>query len=190
MIPQAHAQQPPALGAERLAYHLELFRKNAPRYSLGVRQNLDTAIKNMNDTAGQPCSEKVIDYVTAQWRLISIRKNIDAAFTNFDLVALPTMRITPRTINDSLNREEEPKPREPEVISNCTPFNIFGLPAISVPCGFSKDGLPIGLMIAGPRFSEGKVLALANAYEKVTEWHTRRPPVNPETVVPPVIRKS
>src|SRR5881296_2111565 len=154
-----------ALGAERLAYHLELFRKNA-----------------------QPCSEKVIDYVTAQWRLISIRKNIDAAFTNFDLVALPTMRITPRTINDSLNREEEPKPREPEVISNCTPFNIFGLPAISVPCGFSKDGLPIGLMIAGPRFSEGKVLALANAYEKVTEWHTRRPPVNPETVVPPVIR--
>ena len=179
-----------ALGAERLAYHLELFRKNAQRYSLGVRQNLDTAIKNVNDTAGQPCSEKVIDYVTAQWRLISIRKNIDAAFTNFDLVALPTMRITPRTINDSLNREEEPKPREPEVISNCTPFNIFGLPAISVPCGFSKDGLPIGLMIAGPRFSEGKVLALANAYEKVTEWHTRRPPVNPETVVPPVIRKS
>src|SRR5437773_19864 len=51
----------------------------------GVRQNLDTPIKNMNDTAGQPCSEKVIDYVTAQWRLISIRKNIDAAFTNFDL---------------------------------------------------------------------------------------------------------
>ena len=135
-------------------------------------------------------SRKVIDYVTAQWRLISIRKNIDAAFTNFALVALPTMRITPRTINDSLNREEEPKPREPEVISNCTPFNIFGLPAISIPCGFSKDGLPIGLMIAGPRFSEGKVLALANAYEKVTEWHTRRPPLKPETVVPPVIRKS
>ena len=49
-----------ALGAERLAYHLELFRKNAQRYSLGVRQNLDTAIKNVNDTAGQPCSEKVI----------------------------------------------------------------------------------------------------------------------------------
>src|SRR5438093_10030914 len=71
------------------------------------------------------------------------------AFTNFDLVALPTMRITPRTINDALNREEEPKPPEPETISNCTPFNIFGLPAISIPCGFSKDGLPIGLMIAG-----------------------------------------
>src|SRR5438552_17876834 len=74
-------------------------------------------------------SRQVIDYVTAQWRLISIRKNIDAAFTNFDLVALPTMRITPRTINDSLNREEEPKPREPEVISNCTPFLTVYLPS-------------------------------------------------------------
>src|SRR5205823_8574500 len=160
------------------------------RYSNGVRQNLDTAIKNINDTAGEPSSEKVIDYVTAQWRLISIRKNIDAAFTNFDLVALPTMRITPLTINDSLNREEEPKPRKPEVISNCTPFNIFGLPAISIPCGFSKDGLPIGLMIAGPRFSEGKVLALANAYERVTEWYTKRPSLKPDTAVPPVIRES
>jgi aspartyl-tRNA(Asn)/glutamyl-tRNA(Gln) amidotransferase subunit A len=179
-----------SLGAERLAYHLDLFRKNSARYSLAVRQALDTAIKGMNDTAGQPCAEKVIDYITSNWRLISMRKNIDAAFTNFDLVALPTMRITPRTINDALNREEEPKPREPETISNCTPFNIFGLPAISIPCGFSKDALPIGLMIAGPRFSEGKVLALANAYEKVTEWNTRRPPLNPDMPVPPVIRKS
>jgi aspartyl-tRNA(Asn)/glutamyl-tRNA(Gln) amidotransferase subunit A len=179
-----------SLGAERLAYHLELFRKNSGRYSLAVRQSLDTAIKGMNDTAAQPCTEKVIDYVTSSWRLISIRKNIDAAFTNFDLVAMPTMRITPRTINDALEREEEPKPREPETISNCTPFNIFGLPAISIPCGFSKDGLPIGLMIAGPRFSEGKVLALANSYERVTEWYTRRPSLKPDMPVPPVTRKS
>ena len=179
-----------SLGAERLAYHLELFRKNSGRYSLAVRQGLDTAIKGMNDAAAQPCTEKVVDYVTSNWRLISMRKNIDAAFTNFDLVALPTMRITPRTINDALSREEEPKPREPETISNCTPFNIFGLPAISIPCGFSKDGLPIGLMIAGPRFSEGKVLALANAYERVTEWYTKRPSLKPDMAVPPVIRKS
>src|SRR5437870_13335544 len=106
-------------------------------------------------------SRKVIDYVTAQWRLISIRKNIDTAFTNFDLVALPTMRITPRTINDSLNREEEPKPREPETGSNCTPVNIVGLPAISLPCGLSHEGLPIGLMTAGPRLSDGTVFAPA-----------------------------
>jgi aspartyl-tRNA(Asn)/glutamyl-tRNA(Gln) amidotransferase subunit A len=179
-----------SLGAERLAYHLELFRKNSGRYSLAVRQSLDSAIKGMNDAASQPCTEKVIDYVTSHWRLISMRKNVDAAFTNFDLVVLPTMRIGPRTINEALNREEDPKPREPETVSNCTPFNILGLPAISVPCGFSKEGLPIGLMIAGPRFSEGKVLALANAYEKAAEWHTRKPSLKPDMAVPPVVRKS
>jgi aspartyl-tRNA(Asn)/glutamyl-tRNA(Gln) amidotransferase subunit A len=179
-----------ALGGERIAYHHELFRRNSGRYSLAVRQSLDAALKSMNDAATAPCSEKIVDYVTSNWKLILLRKNIDAAFTNFDLVALPTMRILPRTINDALNREEVVVPREPETISNCTPFNIFGLPAISVPCGFSKTGLPIGLMIAGTRFSEGKVLALANAYERATEWHTRRPTLSPDMPVPAVIRKS
>jgi aspartyl-tRNA(Asn)/glutamyl-tRNA(Gln) amidotransferase subunit A len=75
-------------------------------------------------------------------------------------------------------------PREPESVSNCAPFNTFGLPTISVPCGFSKSGLPIGLMIAGPRFAEGKVMALAHAYEKATQWHTRRPSLSPDMAVP------
>jgi aspartyl-tRNA(Asn)/glutamyl-tRNA(Gln) amidotransferase subunit A len=179
-----------ALGAERIAYHHELFRRNSGRYSLAVRQSLDTTLKSMNDSATAPCAEKIVDYVTSNWRLILLRKNIDAAFTNFDLVALPTMRILPRTINDALNREEVVVPREPETISNCTPFNVFGLPAISIPCGFSTGGLPIGLMIAGPRFSEGKVLALANAYEKATPWHTKRPTLSPDMTVPAVTRKS
>ncbi len=179
-----------SLGAERIAYHLDLFRHNSARYSLQVRQSLDSTIKAMNDGTGQPCAEKLVDYVLSNWKLISLRKNIDAAFNNFDLVVMPTMRILPRTINYSLSLEEEPKPREPESISNCSPFNIFGLPAISVPCGFSKDGLPIGLMIVGPRFSEGKVLALANAYEKATEWYTRRPTLKPDMVVPPIVRKG
>lgn len=179
-----------SFGAERVAYHLELFRRNSARYSLAVRQSLDSTIKAMNDGAAQPCADKVVDYVTSQWKLQLLRKNIDAAFTNFDLVVLPTMRILPRTINDALNREEVVVPREPEVVSNCSPFNQFGLPAISIPCGFSKSGMPIGLMIAGPRFSEGRVLALANAYERATEWHTKRPVLTPDMVVPPVVRKS
>lgn len=179
-----------ALSGEREAYHLELFRRNSLRYSLGVKQSLETAEKTLNDVSSEPCSEKVVDYVTSNWRLILMRKSIDDAFKDFDLVALPTMRILPRTIDDALNREEVVTPREPETISNCTPFNIFGLPAISIPCGFSASGLPIGLMIAGPRFSEGKVLALANAYEKATQWHLKRPVLTPDMAVPPVTRKT
>jgi aspartyl-tRNA(Asn)/glutamyl-tRNA(Gln) amidotransferase subunit A len=179
-----------ALSGEREAYHIELFRRNSLRYSLGVKQSLETAEKTLNDVSSEPCSEKVVDYVTSNWRIILMRKNIDDAFRDFDLVALPTMRILPRTIDDALNREEVVTPREPETISNCTPFNIFGLPAISIPCGFSASGLPIGLMIAGPRFSEGKVLALANAYEKASQWHLKRPVLTPDMAVPPVARKT
>jgi aspartyl-tRNA(Asn)/glutamyl-tRNA(Gln) amidotransferase subunit A len=67
---------------------------------------------------------------------------------------------------------------------NTRPFNAYGLPAITVPCGFSKNGLPIGLEIAGPRFGETEVLALAHAYRQATDWHNRRPPLEPDTKVP------
>jgi aspartyl-tRNA(Asn)/glutamyl-tRNA(Gln) amidotransferase subunit A len=97
----------------------------------------------------------------------------------------------PPTINDALQREEnQGTGTEPAESSNCVPFNTFGNPAVTLPCGFSKSGLPIGLMIAGPRFSEGRVLALANAYEKATEWHTRRPRLSLDMQVPPIKRKD
>jgi aspartyl-tRNA(Asn)/glutamyl-tRNA(Gln) amidotransferase subunit A len=65
-------------------------------------------------------------------------------------------------------------------------FNAYGIPAISVPCGFTSKGLPVGLMIVGPRFAEGKVLALAHAFEQATDFHTKKPPIRPETPVPPL----
>jgi len=54
-----------------------------------------------------------------------------------------------------------------------TTFNVWGLPAISVPCGFTQSGLPIGLQIAGPHWREDLVLQLAYAYEQATAWHKR-----------------
>jgi aspartyl-tRNA(Asn)/glutamyl-tRNA(Gln) amidotransferase subunit A len=61
------------------------------------------------------------------------------------------------------------------LLRNTRPFNVWGLPAISVPCGFTKSELPIGLQIAGPQWREDLVLRLAHAYEQATEWHTRPP---------------
>ena len=57
------------------------------------------------------------------------------------------------------------------------PFSFVGLPAISVPCGFSDTGMPIGLQLAGRPFDELTVLRAAHAYEQATDWHTRRPPI-------------
>jgi aspartyl-tRNA(Asn)/glutamyl-tRNA(Gln) amidotransferase subunit A len=67
---------------------------------------------------------------------------------------------------------------------NTRPFNGYGLPVISIVCGFSKEGLPIGLQIAGPLFSESSVLALAHAYQQATDWHKRRPGLQPDAKLP------
>ena len=55
--------------------------------------------------------------------------------------------------------------------------NVVGIPALSVPCGFTDDGLPIGMQILGGHWAEAKVLRAGHAYESATEWHQRKPPV-------------
>jgi aspartyl-tRNA(Asn)/glutamyl-tRNA(Gln) amidotransferase subunit A len=57
------------------------------------------------------------------------------------------------------------------------PINLLGLPAISLPCGFTKAALPIGLQLIGRWWDESTVFRAAHAYEQATDWHTRRPPV-------------
>ena len=59
--------------------------------------------------------------------------------------------------------------------SNMPPFNLSGLPALALPCGFSTGGLPLSLQLAGRPFDEATVLRAGHAYEQATEWHTRRP---------------
>ncbi len=58
------------------------------------------------------------------------------------------------------------------------PFNVAGLPALSLPCGFDSLGLPIGMQIAGKPFAEETVLRAGHAYEQATEWHRRKPPID------------
>jgi Asp-tRNA(Asn)/Glu-tRNA(Gln) amidotransferase A subunit family amidase len=57
------------------------------------------------------------------------------------------------------------------------PFNGLGLPALSVPCGFSAAGLPLGFQIVGRPFAEPTVLRLGDAYQQATTWHLQRPPL-------------
>jgi aspartyl-tRNA(Asn)/glutamyl-tRNA(Gln) amidotransferase subunit A len=107
---------------------------------------------------------------------------------------VPTTRGLPPKINDSL--ADEMGSKKPHVYdffegssgcANTAPFDVYGIPALSLPCGFTKSGLPVGLMIAGPHFAEGKVLALAYAYQQATEWHKRKPELTPAMPVPPIV---
>lgn len=169
MLPSTHAVNLPG---EMNAYHEEYFARSASRYQIPTRRALQNG-----------ASAKASDYVKGRWKLDLLRRTIDDSFQDVDLVVLPTRRRTPRTIDAALKREESDKIRNPE-LENTGQFNVYGIPAISVPCGFTSKGLPVGLMIAGPRFSESRVLALAAAFEKATEWHKRKPPLTPEMVVP------
>ncbi len=162
------------VGAEAFAYHEEMYGRMAGRYMIPTRR----ALQNGG-------SAKAGEYIRAHWRLDMLRRTIDDAFTNVDLVVLPTRRRTPRTVDASIKREETDVPRNPE-LENTGAFNAYGIPAISIPCGFTSAGMPVGLMIAGPRFSEGKVLALAHAFERATDFHTKKAPIRPDTPVPPL----
>jgi aspartyl-tRNA(Asn)/glutamyl-tRNA(Gln) amidotransferase subunit A len=162
------------VGAETFAYHEENFGRMSGRYMIPTRRSLQGGA---NAKAG--------DYIRARWRLELLRRTIDDAFKGVDLVVLPTRRRTPRTVDASIKREETDVPRNPE-LENTGAFNVYGIPAISIPCGFTSKGLPVGLMIAGPRFSEGKVLALAHAFEQATQFHSKKPPIRPDTPVPPL----
>jgi aspartyl-tRNA(Asn)/glutamyl-tRNA(Gln) amidotransferase subunit A len=164
------------LGGEMYAYHEPLFTQMAGRYQIPTRRNLQNG-----------ANAKAADYIRGRWALELIRRTIDDSFKEVDVVVLPTRRHTPRTVDAALEREETDKPRNPE-LENTGQFNVYGIPAISVPCGFTDAGLPVGLMIAGPRFAEGRVLALARAFEQATEWHRRQPPLTPDTPVPALKR--
>jgi aspartyl-tRNA(Asn)/glutamyl-tRNA(Gln) amidotransferase subunit A len=165
----------PGIGAEIYAYQEEIFRNQGAAYMLPDRQRLEElAAVHGGDAAA---------YIRGRWELERIRRTIDRAFADVDLVVLPARRVLAPRLADFAKNLYDSTPKDPS-IANFDAFNVYGIPAVSVPCGFSKGGLPIGLMIAGPHFSEGKVLALANAYEQATAWHRRLPPLAPDSTVP------
>lgn len=163
--------------AEVEAVHEDLFRRHAGNYQIQTRGVVDGTVKELNNPAVTGAT-LAAELIRAQWQLAELRKNVDDAFDSFDLVVLPTNRIAPRTIKAELRREEKPQQEEPSSDFNSLAFNLYGIPAISVPCGFTPEGLPVGLMIAGPRFSESRILALAAAFERTTGWAARRPRLN------------
>ena len=113
------------------------------------------------------------EYVQARLQLDLLRRRIKDVFTTVDLLVMPTLPTLPVLIADANN---------PTAVSirNTSPFDVLGLPAISLPCGFTTSGLPIGLQIVGAPFAESTVLTLAHAYEMETQWHKRHPRVNPD----------
>jgi aspartyl-tRNA(Asn)/glutamyl-tRNA(Gln) amidotransferase subunit A len=110
------------------------------------------------------------DYLRAQRLRDRFRREVDALFERVDLLDFPG-QMTP-----ALRFDEVPMTGlAPASLRFTAPWNLLGLPAVAVPCGFTRAGLPVSIQIVGRAFDDATVLRLARAYERVTDWHTRRP---------------
>ncbi len=146
----------PTVDAEAFAYHAPLLAKTPELYKTETRRDLLEASKIT-----------MPEYIRARRDLDRLRQTVASIFNEVDLLVAPTIPRPALTVAEC---------REPfQMPSSTEDFSAYGLPSISLPCGFTDSGLPIGLQISGPRLHEMNVLQLAYAYEQATDWHRRRP---------------
>jgi aspartyl-tRNA(Asn)/glutamyl-tRNA(Gln) amidotransferase subunit A len=159
----------PVLLADIYAYHAEIVADPA-------RRSLYNPVTLSRIMAGAEVPTTA--YAEGRRRMAIARNTtVYALFADVDVLVTPTSMVFPDTIANVLPDALATPSTDANLIRNTLPYDVLGIPAISVPCGFSSTGLPIGLQIAGPRLGEATVLALAHAYEQATDWHTRRPPL-------------
>ncbi len=150
---------------EAATYHQATFRERGAEYGDDVRFLLETGELFLATT-----------YITAQRSRAAFKNSFREVFQNIDVLATPAVPVTAARVGQAAYRFRD---REEPVFAAfarfCCPFNLAGLPAASVPCGFSPDSMPIGLQLVGRPFDETAVLRVAHAFERATDWHTRRP---------------
>jgi aspartyl-tRNA(Asn)/glutamyl-tRNA(Gln) amidotransferase subunit A len=150
--------------AEAYAYHQDFVAKTPDLYQPETLKRI---------RAGADVAAPA--YVLSRRQLDSARRSVPQAFDAVDLLITPTSPVPPFPIADLLADLDTLRTKEILMLRNTRPFNALGLPTISVPCGFTSAGLPIGMQVTGPPGSEATVVCLAHAYERETQWHTRHP---------------
>ncbi len=150
--------------AESYAYHAESVAKRPELYQAETLRRI---------RSGEKVS--AAEYIQRRRELEESRRSIGRIFAEVDVLITPTMPMPAPAIAELKANPEALRPAELRLLRNTRPFNVWGLPAISVPCGFTKNGLPIGLQIAGPHWQEDLVLRMAWAYESATEWDGKIP---------------
>ena len=146
---------------EALAYHQKWMTERPDDYGDDVRYRLELGATFL-----------AVHYVQAQRRReMAVAAWRAEVFSKVEMIATPTTPITARPI------EEGDLQVTFNLIRFTNPLNFLGVPAISVPCGFTGEGLPVGLQLAGRWWDEATVLRAAHTYEQATDWHQRRPPL-------------
>ena len=108
-----------------------------------------------------------------------LRAEFEAAFQNVDAIVAPTVPVPAPLIGaESVRIDGEQVGVRPAIVGHSRPANFTGLPAISIPCGFTSGGLPIGLQLIGRAFDETTLLRIAFSYERANDWRARHPRVS------------
>ena len=116
----------------------------------------------------------VVDVIRANDQRTRLFRAVQLLFERFDVIATPTMIAPPKPLDAGGSIATE---MYAEWAAPLYPFNLTGHPAMSVPAGFTADGLPVGLQLIGPWFAEERLLRIAALLETIEPWHQRRPPV-------------
>ena len=141
--------------AESYAYHSEFVNRSPELYQPVTLRRIRT---------GEDIGPAEIE--NSKKELAQARREIALIFEQVDVLVIPTTPIPAPKISELKENPDLLRPRELELLRNTRPFNVWGIPAISVPCGVTQAGLPIGLQFAGPYWGEDLVLALAHWYEQ------------------------
>ncbi len=160
------AEAPAAVDAimlpEALAVHQRWLAERPEEYGEDVRARLEMSL--LYPAVSYVQAQRLRSLIAEEWR--------DTVFDRVDLLAVPTTPVPAPSL-------EEGDLQATLALRRFTyPFNLVGLPAVSIPCGFTTaNGLPIGLQLVGRWWEEGTVLRAAHAYQRATDWHTRAPPL-------------
>jgi len=145
--------------SEAYEYHAETLRQKPETYGEGVRTRIYlSALFTAQDVQ------------RAQRLRARIGREVDALLSRVDALIFPGQAAPALRFEDFPSTGFAPAP-----IRYTAPWNLLGLPAVVAPCGFSRDGLPMSIQLVGRRFDDATVLRIARAYERVTDWHRRRP---------------
>jgi aspartyl-tRNA(Asn)/glutamyl-tRNA(Gln) amidotransferase subunit A len=150
--------------AEAYAYHAEFIAKSPELYQPETLSRLRPGA-DISTTA----------YIQARRQLDRTRRTVGEVFQSVDAIVTPTSPILPPATTEFTQDRNGSADFLVRNIQNTSPFNVYGWPTISIPCGFAASGLPIGLQISGPPGRDAVVLQVAHAYEQATQWHKRRP---------------
>ena len=146
---------------EALAYHRRWLAERPQDYGDDVRGRLEMGL--LYPAVSYIEAQRLRSLIVEEWR--------ESVFDQVDLLAVPTTPITAPSL------EEADLQATLALVRFTNPFNLLGVPAVSVPCGLTSGGLPIGLQLVGRWFEEGTVLGAAHAYQQATDWHKRAPPL-------------